>query len=62
MSELCLECGEKGDTTLNHPDWPFDVICSECHNVLWEEWIEVRLSEYEEATGIDYVDAHQEDE
>ena len=56
MSEFCIECGDKADTKLEHPEWHYDAVCSECHKGLWDDWIEERLRDYTEATGIDYIE------
>ena len=50
----CLECGEPGNPLLTHPQWPADSICTKCHKGEWDEWMEERLIEYKEATGVEW--------
>jgi len=48
---ICIECGGRADDELQHPTWPNDGICKNCHSSMWDEHIESKIQEYLNAVG-----------
>lgn len=47
----CIECGEKANDKLMHPEWVADGICDACHPGQWDEWLVDKISDYIDAVS-----------